>query len=477
MNGEIRPFRHQIDDGQPKHFITYFGDIYHGIVVKHPEHKDRFFILSINQLQEFSALKPEEKTLENYSRLCWEIRDDNVIVQTVPNQYQFGTNINIDSPPRYGNHVWKRMFVFGAGASAYCNYGEELIKLRKSIMRPPIGNEIFDENYDQIIDKYPGLKGSIQEFISKGKDIEGCMEEEWNDIKYYHNRQIACKHINIQFFLQELLQKISRETVQKFWRTNLYGLLATKLQKFISRKSNNETLAFVSFNQDTISDSFLSDAFQLDLNNMEDYTNYNKQRALLFKPHGSSNWGWPFQNKHSINTSDNLASALYEKKIEPSSIYYNLLGNVHEMTGSWGIEKAANEHGRGRYTLNKNKIEVITNGSNKDYFPALLLPYRDKDEFVMPYDHYHSMQWFMGDMEELYLIGWKGNEAMFNRMIRDHALRLKKIVIVNPNEEKNKEVSLNLAKIIDIKKYEIEVVNSFEEFVLKKMDEIFASPF
>jgi hypothetical protein len=80
------------------------------------------------------------------------------------------------------------------------------------------------------------------------------------------------------------------------------------------------------------------------------------------------------------------------------------------------------------------------------------------------------MRWFINEVEELYLIGWKGNEDVFNRLLKTQTRNLRKIIIVNPMEKKKKEVTKNLKKHLDLARYKIEVVNTFEDFVLKKMD-------
>ena len=96
------------------------------------------------------------------------------------------------------------------------------------------------------------------------------------------------------------------------------------------------------------------------------------------------------------------------------------------------------------------------------------MPYRDKDEFVMPYLHMLSMQESLRSIEDLFLIGWKGNEDNFNHYIKTYATNLKRIVIVNPNTE---DVKASLAKVLDLGKYKFEYINSFEEFACRRMQE------
>jgi len=468
------PIEWHIHYEQPAHFVTYYGDIYHGRIVEHHQHEDRFFILSNNQAIEFRDLKPDERTLENYQRLGWEIRDPKIIKFIVKEQQLGVVDGKIDTT-RYGDQQWKRMFVFGAGASAHCLFGKNKKQLYESMLRPPLGYEIFDETYDETIENFEGARLSVPLFEARGKDIEGCLEEEWIKLRNAYNPSITARHINLQFYLQTLFHWISADVTRSHYRSNLYSLFANKLQSYLAGKT--ERVAMVSFNYDTILDQFVEKIFNAPFKSMHDYIDYNNRQVLLFKPHGSCNWGWPVKQRQQLSSDHrNFQQALYEQRTELWDIYYHLLGDFNSMVHNhaWGIESSTNKNRLGRYTVNKNKIEVMEHGKGYEYFPALLMPYRDKDEFVMHYDHHHAMQWFVGDMEELYLIGWKGNEDVFNRLLETHARNLRKIVIVNPNEKKNKEVSKNLTKLLELKKgITIEVVDSFEKFVLAEMDKIF----
>ena len=46
----------------------------------------------------------------------------------------------------------------------------------------------------------------------------------------------------------------------------------------------------------------------------------------------------------------------------------------------------------------------------------MLLPYNEKDEFVMPFFHVHHLDQILKQVEEIYIIGWKGEEqTMMNK--------------------------------------------------------------
>jgi hypothetical protein len=411
----------------PAHFVTYYGDIYHGIVKQLHGFDDRFFILSVNQLQEFQGL--QKHTLEDYQRLTWEIRDSRIIKKMLPQLEIGNVGGNIDTTRR-GNQQWKRMFVFGAGASKHCLFGKDKNQDYNTMKRPPLGNEIFDRTFDDTIQHFEGARLSAPFFEARGNDIEGSLEDEWQNLRNAYNPNITARHISLQFYLQTLFKCISADVVRGYYRNNLYSLFANKLQNYLAGK--DERVALVSFNYETILDEFVAKIFNAPFRTMADYIDYNTRQVILFKPHGSSNWGWPAKNyQRAPHSNQSFHQTLYEQRLEPWEIYYQLLGDFDSMVynHAWGYERTNHKHNLARYTVNKNKIEVMDHSKGYDYFPSLLMPYRDKDEFVMHYDHHTALRWFVSEIEELYLIGWKGNEELFNRMIKEQAASVRVIFV------------------------------------------------
>ena len=267
-----------------------------------------------------------------------------------------------------------------------------------------------------------------------------------------------------------MFKAISKEVVEKHYRNNLYSLFLNKFQSYLAANPT-ERISLVSFNYDTILDDFITQIYGYPLNKMDDYINWNDRNILLFKPHGSCNWGWKIkQEKLNNNTQTTIATTLYNEGKEPWEIYFNLIGDLNEVVAqnTWGYEYFNDKHLRGRFTVNKNLIEQIPENTTNTYFPSLLIPYRDKDEMLMPYDHFNAMKTAIGKVEELYLIGWKGNEHLFNKQFKMHSHnKLKKIVIVNPESD---IVKSNISKYLDLTKIKVEVVKDFETFVLNHLD-------
>lgn len=443
------------------YFFMDHGDVYYGSIEDFDEIPDSIFIVEPAHRRALQALKGKDVTLEKVMTLSRRITDFDKIKYHADGKAQIGNSDDQYDLTRFGNQNWKKMFVFGAGASAFSVFNDEMSNFRKFPYSPPMGNELFGKKFMAHIKKYKGVELSLPSLRAYGNDVEGFFEKEWDEIDTSHNPAVVARHINISYYLKELFNIISSETIREFSDCNLHSLFCNKLQQYIAKRKG-EKIAFVSFNYDTILDHYLSQFFSVPLNSMTDYVNFNINPFFLFKPHGSCNWGWKFPDKFVRSITTNIPDFLYNNQISYSDLYFNHLGSHSEMLyqPSWGRDKQLSNNDVGKFSINKNKIEVIDPNSGH-YFPSLLIPYKDKDQMIMPYYHFDLMQWYFGSMEDLYLIGWKGNEASFNNLLKTHISQLKRIFIVNPNPA---EVEENLSKYIDLKKYEIIYFTDFESF-------------
>jgi len=229
-------------------------------------------------------------------------------------------------------------------------------------------------------------------------------------------------------------------------------------------RNNRKHFAFVSFNQDTILENFLSKYFKRPLNFIDDFVEVNDSPFCIFKPHGSWNWGWRFPNKV-----DNRQKNIFDSGASFFKLYYELLGDHVEMVdwNSWGLESTLSDHRNGKLTIDKSKLSICNSNKLGDFYPAILLPYRDKDEFTMPPTHYYQLKRYLSCIENLFVIGWKGNEVLFNKVLNRSAGRIKKVIIVDPNP---KTVETNLQSILDKSGVEKVIYNNFEDFIRNGLD-------
>lgn len=455
-----------------KYYYTKFGEVYSGWEFQEIDFPNYTIIIQGTKLRDYRELKHNEKTIEKISEYGWVLGNDTIV--GVLNSDVFNPEIKHYQGDWWnGEYERKHLFIFGAGASANCIYGNEKNRFYQDNLRPPLGTDLFDIRFKKYYSQYQGVKDSLHFLQNKGgADVEALFEDEWKDISKHNNQSVLSRHINIQYYLQEILKDISISTKEDYAK-NLYSVLTDKLQKIHSAsvKTTNggksyQKFAFVSFNQDTLLDETISQYFKKPIKSMWDYINYNDSPFCLFKPHGSWNWGWKFPNIEKFN--GNTAKWLFENDINFFQLYYELLGNHVDMIdwSTWGYEAGNNKHHLGKHTIDKSQLQII-DGDMNNYFPGLLLPYRDKDEFTMPLPHFMAMNSYIGYIETLVIIGWKGNEEAFNRLLFNHGNKIQKVIIVDPSPNVVEE---NLKPLLEKQKITPIHYATFEDFVLNGLD-------
>jgi hypothetical protein len=445
------------------YYVTYFGDVYHGYAIEADFNSNDFYVISKNQWLEYNAQNAERFKAEAKEKYGIYIPSVEIIHKRIPDEQFQNPRDNTQAFHWQGSpSSYKKMYVFGAGASAFCQFKSGKNELLNHALRPPLGPDLFSARFSYYINRYPGLKLILPKFEARGNDIEAILEDDWADLMQRRDLELAAQHVQLQFFLQEIFKLISESVTENFYRHSLHTLF---VQNILRKWDTENRPVFVSFNYDTILEDALEKQLRIKFDSIGKYVNQGEHSKLLFfKPHGSCNWGWEF-NKTKVNIAPtHVAKMLYDNHYTPAQIYYELLGPGMLTTEGWGFEAANNARGIGRLTPNRNKIKVVEPG--KVYFPALLLPYRDKDDFVMPYNMQIHMESSMCNIEELVLIGWKGSEDLFNNKLKKQAQRLQKITIVNPDVE---TVKKELGKYLELTKYEISEVKDFEDYVLNHM--------
>ena len=458
-----------------KYFFTKIGDVYFGSEFNDLKYPGYTIIIQVSKKDVYKELKDKERTFEKIAEYGWIVKTDMIVGELTQEQFQPPRTNPSQGDSWFSGYERKMMFIFGAGASAHCVYDQKS-QFYADDLRPPLGPELFEERFKNFYKNYKGVKQSLH-FLqdSNNPDVEELFEHEWENINSDNNDNVLYRHINILYYLQELLKKVSEKVIDEYYSKNLYAKLADKLQKkyvksieinYGQKKAKN--YAFVSFNQDNILEHFLSEYFKKPLNSMDDYVGINENPFCIFKPHGSFNWGWKFPDTSKFN--GDTPSWLFDNNINFYQIYYELLGNYVNMidwTHSFGMESSINKNRLGKFTIDKSKLSIIDTNNLLDYFPALLLPYRDKDEFTMPLRHFINMQFYFQYVETLVIIGWKGNEEAFNRQLLQHAQRIKKVVIADPDAN---TVIKNLEPLLSKFNIKPVVYNNFEHFVNEGVD-------
>jgi hypothetical protein len=454
---------------KPDYYYTKFGEVYSGFKWDNFDFPDTTILIQASKLQKYQNLNGNDQTLEK-SEEYGRVLGNEVIEGVIKGEGFDPAREYYKSQSRDSSFERKYMFIFGAGASAHCVFGSDKNDFLVDPLRPPLGTSLFEKRFKPFYTKYSGVRESLHFLQDENPDIEGLFENEWKNISKHNNQAVLSRHINIQYYLQEILKSVGERVINEYYGKNLYAKLFNKLQKIysasITKGYNNEisskNFAFVTFNQDTILEYFACQQFGKKIDSIHDYVNINNSPFSIFKPHGSWNWGWKFLDSSQFGES--TSESLFNSKANFFDIYFKYLGNHIDMVdwSSWGHNIQLNKNELGKFSINKSKIEIINTHNINAYFPALLLPYRDKDDFTMPISHFYEMESYLHYIETLVLIGWKGNEESFNHILLTRTNRLRKVIIVDPNHQTIKQ---NLAAILNNKSIELVVYKDFEDFV------------
>jgi len=440
------------------YYFTHYGDVYSGLEFDVSQFDNHTVLLQADKRNDFSKLSQNNITLEKIREYGYAVPNSSIAEVLKGDIHSRTKSVNL-ATGFPGDIERKDLFIFGAGASANCITSYQKDGFQADSLRPPLGNDLFANRFKPIYKKYEGVCRSIFDLQTKGINVEEHLENEWGEITDNCNPTIMSNHINIQFYLQELLSKISTRVTDEYFECNLYAKFAQTLQRESSRNRKRH-FGIVSFNQDTILDHFLSQYFNKGFKEISDYIDTYNSPFCLFKPHGSWNWGWKFPRHH-----PNHAGGLFKTQKSYYDLYYKILGTPEHMLDwhSYAAECMLHDHGIGRFTIDKSLLQVFNATTMSQHYPALLLPYRDKDEFTLPLRHFYCLKHYIEKVENVYVVGWKGNEKAFIKLLLTSGINLKKLVIVDPYPD---AVLSSLGTLLSRHRITPIVYSTFEDFVL-----------
>jgi hypothetical protein len=413
------------------YYLTNYGAIYFGQEAFCNKIEDDFLIVvPPHKLLDFYNLEIAIKEIDDIKKYAWVIKRS-ALVETIYNKDLEFPTTNIES--WNSDETSKYFFIFGAGASAFGIKGDK----KTGIINPPLGNELFHDKYESIYNEFEGVKLSLHYLNEENLDIESIFEDEWIEIENFANENLIQRHISIQLYISKLLKQASHDFCYNYQGKTLFEPMFDHLsrkrfpEKTKSTNFNNQKnfqYTFISFNQDTILENYIGKYFNTSFKTMDDYCKGIETDFNFFKPHGSHNWGWKFQNLDKLKES--LATDLFNDNVNYYDLYFKLLGNPSAMIdyNSYGQNVRLDENGLGRFSINKNNMEIYPANSNS-YFPSLLIPYKGKDEFIMPSRAFWGMESKIAEAEKLIIIGWKGKEDGFNKILNQKGNKIKEIVI------------------------------------------------
>jgi hypothetical protein len=314
------------------------------------------------------------------------------------------------------------MVIFGAGAS-YDSF-PSAPPAATSVFhddRMPLATELFENrhNFAEVIDEFPECRPLIGPLrhCAPNEGVERVLERLQTQSE---NDSQGQKEITaIRYYLQKIIWQCERR-----WEMRHHG--ATNYSSLLYQIRNcskpDEPVSFVTFNYDTMLEQAMP-TLSRSIVNMRSYIDH---RFSIFKVHGSVNWrrvlAWvPF----SVREFD--SEAVPQQVINATPLISKYLSDSEFIM----VDE-----------LNANKIEQ----QQEEYalFPAIAIPVENKSHFELPPNQFEQLQKTLPMVTKLLVIGWRATDKPFLDLLSKFQGNKLSVSIVCENDEKAKEVRLNI---------------------------------
>jgi hypothetical protein len=400
----------EIENKGPLWIAFYYGKVAYGFLQQHNTSNEWYFIEKWREYKE-AGFKQDWLTLpENAETVHLEM----IEFADGPLPQMKDEDSNVTS----SDHDETILIVLGAGASYDFN--------GKEGFRFPLTAELFNERFADVRSLYPGVEKEYHS-LAKITDIEAYFERKWKLITTSYNPKLLNRLVSIQFYLQQLLLRMSIFHHTK--SPNYYQSLIQQMNDYIALKNNRVRFVVVNFNYDILFERALNVEMNYSFHKISDYDD-PKRYISLFKPHGSSDW-----LRYNIGDSNvtDQPKARYMSELAQIPAEDNPRYNLYHIYKSTSENINILSNPDNFETLGFDPLKPITEavpirgvGSirseirvNKRFFPHLLLPYRDKDDFLIPDSQRRRIETYLQKCSRAYCIGWKGNESKFIDILTD----------------------------------------------------------
>ena len=297
------------------------------------------------------------------------------------------------------------MVIFGAGASYDSSpdfpapSGIEVI--RSEPWRPPLTNELFlDTNgsFGDIVQKYTRLRYILpflrqpQNNRSVEQQLEFYLEEASADEE--RQRQL----FSVRYYLHDLFRKVSTEWLK---RTNGVTNYATLIDQIRHLNRAGETVCLVSFNYDLLLDHAI---FPTGANTLPLEKHFSHTMFKLFKPHGSVDWA-----RFAVGPEASRFPSFADAPAGPTRHPDQLIELGPELRLSDQYVRANATDPDQMFTFDWSIV------------PAIAIPVQTKTEgtFQWPDSHRKYLEELLPQVTKILIIGWRGKEAHFLKLLRE----------------------------------------------------------
>lgn len=397
-------------------FYVYYSEYpYRGILV---EHDHSYYIVHPRQQNDW-----KEHGIK--------VRLKDIMKWPVAEQYQIPTSQMQPMPIIKA----KKMIIFGAGASCGYSYSEGIQEIV-----PPLTKDIFDLGHDQLLKQFRGARALASD-IGRSENLEDYFQAQWERVTNHHDPLLLRKLISTQCYIYSLFNHISKTCSGN--RTNNYSVLVKQAREYA--ESQDELVLFVNFNYDLLIEEALMNDGLYNFGNIGDYIDFDKKHILLFKPHGSCNWSRRVIPDHEILKPVNHAPI---KSFQEFSNYLYGEGILPYQFGDYFEREILINFP----PMTHDASNISKAGELQLFYPQILIPYKNKDEFIMPDSHLNMLHYLLQNIEEILIVGWKGTEDKFQNLLKLSTLAGRKVkitAITNGSEDVKLSFKESLPMVTD----------------------------
>ena len=223
----------------------------------------------------------------------------------------------------------------------------------------------------------------------------------------------------------------------------------TLLDQIESTRKPKQRVCLVTFNYDTMLDPAMP-TVGLTIRGLKDYI--AGAEYMLVKVHGSVNWA------HEVESPD-----FGHLDQDPDRFIQVMIEQAPE------LKLGQNFH----YTA---QLPIFSSKDSKVVIPALAIPVETKTDssFECPTDHLETLRAFLPEVKKILIIGWRGTEAHFLKLLKDNLTRAVAVptMVIAGNKEQAESIAQTINReAIPIKSEKAE--GGFTDFILRKQGEEF----
>jgi len=321
------------------------------------------------------------------------------------------------------------LVIFGAGASYDSYYPSPPGTMPSEPFegaRPPLTNELFSRGFDYAISEFwqiRPLTAGLRRLPSNAS-LEEQLERLYDQRSELHARQR--QFAALRFYLQRIMRRRSRDWLDGTAGVTNYAELLGRIEDW--RAARGERVAFITFNYDTLLDEAFRDVQNFDpaSANAPELPGYTRDTdCLLFKPHGSCNWG-------------RRVSHVEPQKVQARTIPEGLISYVESLDLGEDFE-ILREYDDGSTVDFRSK-----QGPSSLLLPALAVPLRSKSSLESPPAHIALLKECLStdEVTHVIVIGWRATESPFLALWT--SLRTLRLQIVDKGQQNAEAITARL---------------------------------